>query len=78
MFLINSYIDFSVLIEGAVTIIFGLLVSKLGGNIVQMIGTFGSALSGPVAGLFLIGFFFPWANWKVCITCNCQVPWSTC
>ena len=31
----------------------------------QMIGTFSSAMAGPMAGVFLVGMFIPWINVKV-------------
>ena len=31
----------------------------------QMVGTFSSAMAGPMAGAFLVGMFIPWINVKV-------------
>ena len=31
----------------------------------QMLGTFSSAIAGPMAGVFLMGMFIPWTNTKV-------------
>ena len=33
--------------------------------ILQMLGTFSSAIAGPMAGVFLMGMFIPWTNTKV-------------
>ena len=38
---------------------------KMNRIILQMLGTFSSAIAGPMAGVFLMGMFIPWTNTKV-------------
>lgn len=41
------------------------LVLAVGGNLVQISGSFFGATIGPMLGLFVLGALLPWANWKV-------------
>ncbi|XP_033759613.1 uncharacterized protein LOC117341863 [Pecten maximus] len=54
----------AVVFFGALAVCVAFLISYVGGNLVQITGTLLAAFSGPLAGLFLLGCFVPFANAK--------------
>lgn len=53
-----------VLIFGAAGVGFGFIARKFGGTVLQASLSFTGASGGPMTGLFILGAFFPMANWK--------------
>ncbi|XP_046548474.1 sodium-coupled monocarboxylate transporter 1-like [Haliotis rubra] len=52
-----------VLFFGAAGIGVSFMTMHLGGTILQVSLSFTGAASGPILGMFILGAFFPWANW---------------
>ncbi|XP_046548473.1 sodium-coupled monocarboxylate transporter 1-like [Haliotis rubra] len=52
-----------VLFFGAADIGVSFMTMHLGGTILQVCLSFTGAATGPMLGLFILGAFFPWANW---------------
>ena len=55
-----------VAVYGVLSILDALAITFFKGIINQIIQTVSACLQGPAAGLFFIGAFVPWVNWKVC------------
>ena len=58
------YVKCLVIATGLVSLGLAMATLQVGGNIVEIMGTFAGSLSGPSSALFLLGGFFPWLNWK--------------
>ncbi|XP_013420288.1 sodium-coupled monocarboxylate transporter 1 isoform X2 [Lingula anatina] len=52
-----------VVIVGVLGMLVAFLCMTVGGPVTQISLSFGGATAGPLAGLFLLGGLFPWANW---------------
>ena len=42
----------------------------------QMMNTFGASLGGPCLGVFALGLFIPWTNWKVRTTSETNISYA--
>ncbi|XP_064614238.1 sodium-coupled monocarboxylate transporter 2-like [Liolophura sinensis] len=49
---------------GVIGIAMSFMARSLGGTVLQASASFTGSASGPLLGLFILGGFFPWANWK--------------
>ncbi|XP_052220142.1 sodium-coupled monocarboxylate transporter 1-like isoform X1 [Dreissena polymorpha] len=56
-----------VLVYGAAGVGFAFIAQNFGGTVLQASLSFTGAASGPLLGIFLLGGFFPWANWQGCV-----------
>jgi len=53
-----------VMVVGALSMAMALVFLEVGGSVIEIITTFGSSLIGPLAALFIVGIFVPFANWQ--------------
>ena len=56
---------FAVFIYGAIVMGCAFLFSRIGGTFLEKFITISGTVAGPILGLFTLGAFVPWANYKV-------------
>ena len=62
----NTYVAFTAVHFGSLTISLSYEAEYFSEKLIEATAIIWSLVSGPLAGIFIMGFFFPWVNSVVC------------